>query len=253
MVRDEDAGFMRVYYWVHHTSAYDGNTGVQRVVRALAAALASHGDVELVPVRWCAETETIVGAKAPRLETLARFGGPSLPEPACAGLPLHLAEAGRLVGAWFLLPEVPHVNLDDAAIALPVVLDYARYHGLRSAAIFYDLIPLQTPAYEAMAQAHEAYALALTACDLILPISATAGGDLARWWGAKGHNSAHMPPLRPILLAAEVTGEPRAETEAVVEERSEFRLLALGTVEPPEKPARGDGGAEPPARPAART
>jgi glycosyltransferase involved in cell wall biosynthesis len=228
----KDDGLMRIYYWVHHTSAHDGNTGVQRVVRALAAALASHGEVELVPVRWCAETETIVGAKAPRLETLARFGGPRLPEPACAGRPLHLAEAGRLAGAWFLLPEVPHVDLDDATIALPVLLDYARYHGLRSAAVFYDLIPLQTAGYEAMAPAHAAYALALTACDLILPISATGGGDLARWWGAKGYNSAHMPPLRPILLAAEVAGEPRAETEAVAEERPEFRLLALGTVEP---------------------
>jgi hypothetical protein len=203
MVRDEGDGLMRVYYWVHHTSAHDGNTGVQRVVRALAAALASHGDVELVPVRWCAETETIVGAEALRLETLARFGGPRLPEPACAGRPLHLAEAGRLAGAWFLLPEVPHVDLDGAAIALPVLLDYARYHGLRSAAVFYDLIPLRTPGYEAMAPAHAAYALALTACDLILPISATAGGDLARWWGAKGRCAAIRRPATIVFPKGE--------------------------------------------------
>jgi hypothetical protein len=58
--------------------------------------------------------------------------------------------------------------------------------------------------YEAMAPAHAAYALALAACDLILPISATSGDDLTQWWQEMGHSSDRMPPVRPILLAAEV-------------------------------------------------
>lgn len=233
MKRGEGDDLTRVYYFVHHTSAYDGNSGVQRVVRALASALASRSDVDLIPVRWCAETETIVGAEAPRLGTLARFGGLCLPEPACAGRPLHMSEAGRLAGAWFLLPEVPHVDPNGAAgPAVPVLLDYARYHGLRSAAVFYDLIPLRIPGYESMARAHADYALALAACDLILPISATAADDLARWWREKGHNPIRTPPLRPVLLAAEVTGEPRAGMEAFAGAHPELRLLAVGTVEP---------------------
>ena len=32
----------QIYYWVHHTGRYDGNTGVQRVVRALGTALAEN-------------------------------------------------------------------------------------------------------------------------------------------------------------------------------------------------------------------
>ena len=52
----------RVYYWVHHTCCYDGNSGVQRVVRALGTALADTSSVELVPVRWCAEREAVVRA-----------------------------------------------------------------------------------------------------------------------------------------------------------------------------------------------
>ena len=31
----------RLFYWIHHTGTYDGNSGVQRVTRALAAALAA--------------------------------------------------------------------------------------------------------------------------------------------------------------------------------------------------------------------
>ena len=36
----------QIYYWVHHTGRYDGNTGVQRVVRSLGAALANMPGVE---------------------------------------------------------------------------------------------------------------------------------------------------------------------------------------------------------------
>ena len=75
----------RIYYWVHHTGHYDGNTGVQRVVRALALALVGIPQVELIPVRWCPEREAIVRAEKTWIDGLARYGGPTLTEPAEAG------------------------------------------------------------------------------------------------------------------------------------------------------------------------
>jgi glycosyltransferase involved in cell wall biosynthesis len=224
----------RIYYWVHHTALYPGNTGVQRVVRALGAALADRADVELIPVRWCPVQEAIIGAEAGAVETLARFDGPRLAAPACAGQPLHLAEAGRLAGAWLLLPEVPHVDPDDAAVPAPAaILDYARYYGLRPAAVFYDLIPLRVPGYEAMAPAHATYASVLAVCELVLPISRTAGEDLSAWWREQDHDPARLPPVRPVPLAAERTGMPREAAGAAPAGRAgHLHLLALGTVEP---------------------
>ena len=69
------------------------------------------------------------------------------------GTALHLTsvDAGLLDGAWLLLPEVPHVAGDDAP-NLAVALDYARFYGIRTAAIFYDLIPLRQPGYEGMSE-----------------------------------------------------------------------------------------------------
>ncbi len=222
----------KLFYWVHHTGRYDGNTGVQRVVRALGTALAVTPEVELVPVRWCAEQEAVVRAERDWLAGLARYSGPILPEQIGAGEPLHLAQAevGGLQDAWLLVPEVPHVA-GDMAPALPVVLDYARYHGLRTAMLFYDLIPLRVPGYESMRQPHAAYAMALAAADLLLPISRSSGADLSAWWQEQGHDPERLALLRPVPLAAEMVGIPRLFGGAPSEQQP-IRFLAIGTVEP---------------------
>ncbi len=210
-----EAGVMpRIYYWLHHTGRYEGNTGVQRVTRALAAALAAIPRIDLVPVRWCAEREAIIRAEATWLRGLAGHGGPVLPTLPDSGEPLHLtgADAGWLRDAWLLLPEVPHIGggaPDAPAPALPVALDYARYYGLRSAAVFYDLIPLRVPGYEDMAASHAAYARALSAADLVLPISASSGSDLLAWWKEQGLDARRLPRVRPVLLSGEMAGSAR--------------------------------------------
>ena len=71
------AAVTRLFYWIDHTGTWDGNSGVQRVTRALAAALAEGGH-EVLPVRWCAEREAIVHAEARWTEGLAAYGGPRL-------------------------------------------------------------------------------------------------------------------------------------------------------------------------------
>ena len=242
-----DGAIRRIYYWVHHTGRYDGNTGVQRVVRALGIALDDMPGVELVPVCWCAEREAIVRAGSAWTAGLACYGGPLLAQTAEADVPLHLASGDKqqLKGAWLLLGEVPHVEggaLDAPGPMLPVALDYARYYGLRIAALFYDLIPLRVPGYETMAASHAAYAAALAAADLILPISRTAAADLSAWWREQGRDPNRLPALHPVMLAAEMVGVARAtKTDTPVQEaegnpagdqRASTRFLAVGTVEP---------------------
>src|SRR5438477_12850870 len=118
---------MRLFYWIHHTGQYERNTGVQRVVRNLAAGLQESGH-DLVPVRWCADREAIVRAEPAWLDGLTRFGGPALQATAEAGVPLHLStDARELEMNWLLIPEVPHVGGEDAP-SLPVVFDYARFY-----------------------------------------------------------------------------------------------------------------------------
>jgi glycosyltransferase involved in cell wall biosynthesis len=222
---------MSLYYWIHHTGDYEGNTGVQRVVRNLAAAVVERGH-EVVPVRWSPEQEAIVLAEGRWTAGLARFGGPCLPGAAEEGTPLHLAAADEVAldGSWLLLPEVPHVAGENAP-NLPLVLDYARFHGLRSAAVFYDLIPLRQPGYESMASGHERYARALLGADLLLAISAHSANDLRSWWVEQDYDAGRLPAVRTLPLPEEMPGIPRTRR---IDEPSEgpIRFVALGTLEP---------------------
>jgi hypothetical protein len=179
----------------------------------LAGRLASNGDIELVPVRWCAESQAIVRAESVWVRGLARFSGPSIEEPSEPAEALHLAaaDAGRLFGAWLLIPEVTHLpspaHAPNALLAL--ALDYARYYQLRSALIFYDIIPLRLPGDESMVSDHLRYAQDLAGADLILPISRTSADDLKAWWREQAYDPDRLPTVRPVLLPAEMPGMPR--------------------------------------------
>jgi glycosyltransferase involved in cell wall biosynthesis len=221
---------VRLYYWIHHTGEYERTTGVQRVVRNLAATL-SQGGHELVPVRWCSERESIIRAERRWTDGLGRDGGPQLTVSE-EGTPLHLATADdhQLAGSWLLIPEVPHVAVERVP-NLPVALDYARFYGMRLAAVFYDLIPLRQIGYETMAAEHGNYVRALSGVDLLLAISAHAAQDVQSWWAEHGYEPGRLPPVEPVPLPAEVRGVPRVRQPQELPD-GQVRFVTLGTVEP---------------------
>ena len=139
-------------------------------------------------------------------------------------------DAASLPGTWLVVPEVPHVA-GPGAPSLAVALDYARFHGLRSAAVFYDLIPLRFPGYEAMAAEHARYARALAGADLVLGISRDCTEDLRRWWAEEGRDPARLPRLRALPLPEEMPNTPRV-TEANEPPAPPVRFLSFGTLEP---------------------
>jgi glycosyltransferase involved in cell wall biosynthesis len=222
---------VRLYYWIHHTGEYERTTGVQRVVRNLAATLWEGGH-EVVPVRWCSERESIVRAERRWIDGLGRDGGPHLIAGPDEGTPLHLASADdkRLDEAWLLMPEVPHVA-GERAPNLPVALDYARFYGMRSATVFYDLIPLRQHGYEAMAEAHAQYVRALAGADVLLAISAHAAHDVQSWWAEHDYEPARLPPVAKVPLPAELRGLPRVRHSQNLPDHP-VRFVTLGTVEP---------------------
>ena len=91
-----------IYYWVDHTATYDGNTGIQRVTRALARSLQAQG-AKLIPVRWSSERRTIVSATTADLQHLEKWNGPKV-SLWCDWKPLD--QVAQL--DWLLVPEVTH-------------------------------------------------------------------------------------------------------------------------------------------------
>lgn len=212
-----------IYYWVDHTRTYHGNSGIQRVVRALARALLEMG-ADLVGVRWNSATARLEPADRADLEHLERWNGP----PADAWRPWR--EPGR-AGGWLLLPELTSY-LPQAE--MEALRSYLTVHRLRGAWIFYDTIPWKMPEIypPAATAAHRAYMTALAAYDLVLPISEFSFADLVRFLAGE---LKRTPGLFERVIPCSLPGEfieSRRVLEVKEKANGPVRVLCVGTVEP---------------------
>lgn len=194
---------MRIYYWIGALGQTARNGGsIQRVLRSLAMALVERPGTALVAVRWCPEREAIVRADSRWIAMLARCGGPILPIPNEAHVPIHLAtdDKHNLSGSWLLFPEILSFQPGESGV-MPVAIDYARYYGLRTAAVVYDSIPA---AAGSKSDAYNGFETALACLDCILPLFASAGKEMPPHWHARYLSAKSAPLIRPVSLGVEL-------------------------------------------------
>lgn len=222
----------RLFVWVDHTARYDGNSGVQRVVRSLAHALLKAGR-DVAFVEWSAGDYSLARARPAGLAVLARYGGPLAPAQEQPAGPLHLngLDEGMLEGAWLLVPEVPTISGHGRRITADIV-EYCRSKGMKVAFIFYDLVPLLVDGYEDMRLAHADYVQQMALADLILPISAHSGETLRRYYVETLHLPAsELPEIADTPLAEAFSDAARPVTPPPPAS-GPIRILSLGTIEP---------------------
>ena len=228
----------KLYYWVDHTSSYEGNSGVQRVVRCLARELRQSGE-DVVFVKWNEDFQALARCGGTELELLARFDGPDAVAQEHADVPLHLNgvdlkttdNGGDPANGWLIVPEVTHFSRNGAEVT-PALIAYAHYYGLRIAFIFYDLIPIRLQGYEDIRDAHRQYVEQIALGDLIIPISAHSGEDLRSYYVNDLKLPPHeIPQIHPVPLGEDFVNRPRAET---VGEREDgpLSIMCVGTIEP---------------------
>jgi FkbM family methyltransferase len=215
-----------VYCWIDATLEFSRNTGIQRVTRQLARALLEIG-TQVVPVKWDARAGGFGPVPAAELAHFADWNGPAVDAWHAWTPP---AQAGA--GAWFLMPELP---LNRSAHERTSLLNFARAHGLRCAAVFYDAIPwkMRGIIYPlGPAGAHRAYMLDLGEYDLVLPISHFSREDLVDFLGAE---LPRPQSLDDKVMAAPLAGEFPESTRVTtgpVPHDGPLRVLCVGTVEP---------------------
>jgi glycosyltransferase involved in cell wall biosynthesis len=217
-----------VFFLVGATVDLVRRSGVHRVVLETARALAALTD--LCPVRYdplegglrrldCDELDRLFGPgdwpDGLRLNAGAR----------AVGAPFRTWNAPA-DGAWLLVPEVAW-HEEHGTEQLSRVISQCRAWGVRTASIFYDLIPIQNPVYSGGAGRHAAYVAALIRSDLILSISRDSGERLAAYWAAQGVTPT--PPILPLLLPD--GGFERPWTPAAAG-RGAGPVALIGTVEP---------------------
>ncbi len=123
--------------------------------------VATHDHVEVVELAW-----------SDRLEAFVTVGDET---------PLHLSDVGQVEGEWLIFTDSAAITTNEHALA--VMLDYARYYGLRTAALFSPGGGIDNLRYESFA------------LDAILAPNAEDADLLRGAWRAKNLDIVAAPPV----------------------------------------------------------
>jgi glycosyltransferase involved in cell wall biosynthesis/cephalosporin hydroxylase len=203
-----------------------GNSGIIRVTRRVCRELQRR--VRVLFVVWDDALATYVVPSAAEYRQLGAFNGPVLGDGAPVSDPARRTRLVELAGwrrtdAWLLLAETPEQRTGLAR-------DFARAHGLRLAAIFYDAIPVLHPEWcnDEVVAHHAQYMRVLGDCDLVMPISRFSARCLREFWSEAGIAGGSV---RVNTLPGELTGAPRCR-EPDEPSDGEVRMLCVSTLEP---------------------
>lgn len=181
------------YYFVDNTVRTNLNTGVQRVVRRLAAALVDNGeDIAFVRLDKLDKLRLINRREKSILE---KWNGPNIDD---------IKHDGSLVtpsnNNWLIVPEITSKSLGGSSTAN--LISFAKKLGLKIVYIFYDAIPLRLIQYSNMAKDHIDYMTGMSEADLVIPISNHASIDLEAFF-----NNTKTIKKRPEVKYIELPGE----------------------------------------------
>lgn len=136
---------------------------------------------------------------------------------------------------WLLMPEIPY-HLPAGTQIYSRIVSQARNYGVRTAAVFYDLIPITNSDYQT-GGVHERYVRELLGVDLILPISHYSADELTKYFRRElGVSDEDRRTIHQV-----VTPVPLADQNSEIEvsrnlvdpkDRNRNLIVLLGTVEP---------------------
>ncbi len=213
-----------------NTLAAERWSGIHRVAVELARNLGRYAKLDIV--KWDGQDGQLRFADAADLDRL--FGKGGWPAAVTLRKTAHKVryrfgdELDTGSSCWLLNPEIGY-HAEDGNETLARILTQCREYGVKTAAVFYDLIPVTNAAYRDYASRHADYTCELFRTEVILPISAHSAEELTRFYNAAGPLTAG-PQIIPVLLP-ELQAEEPARPPAV-EVGGLDTVMLVGTVEP---------------------
>lgn len=220
-------------------------SGIQRVIVETVRPMAGRCNLRLV--KWDDRDGQLRDLDS---EDLHRLFGDDIPEgvaphPACQRVGFRFVDTiEEPENCWLLYTEVPH-EIAKGPQKLAAMRAQLREVGVRSALVFYDLIPVLEREYMGARGKHLDYMIEAVLCDRIFPISKFSGEDLLQFLGeTAGLGKWQLERLRDRIVAAplgefrddESWGLPRHRKDG--SSSDEPRMIMVGTVEPRKQQVR---------------
>jgi glycosyltransferase involved in cell wall biosynthesis len=223
--------FMNILLFVGCTICTRSRSGIQRVTVEIAKALGGVATVEFV--KWDPIDAQLRYCDAVDLTNLYS-GGTAKPHRMAQRVNYRFGDTIKQPEkTWLLIPEISYLEPNGSDV-FARALSQAREYGIRTAAIFYDLIPITNAAYYEYRGPHQRYVAELLRFDKIMPISATSAKALEAHYrhSLQPENvadEAWLPKIVPILLP-EINSEVPLRKET--SHKKEDVIVMVGTLEP---------------------
>jgi glycosyltransferase involved in cell wall biosynthesis len=227
-----------IYLWIDHTSKCPTSTGIQRVTRCLAKSLVQM-NASIVFVCWNEERASLVKASKLELKRLSQFNGPEFSNgflsmyEGCNDQSDALdtqVTPDEIRGAWLIVPEVTHITYHQKPPTADII-SYAKKHGMKTAFIYYDSIPLILDEYKDARAAHAEYLEGMVKADIVMPISDYSAKFLSNYYcNTLCYPPEKQPVIKPVPLPGESCFNPRIKEYQF--DQKELCILSVGTIEP---------------------
>jgi len=224
------------YYYVDFTVRSPANSGIERTTRMLARSLLQMGE-QVRFVKWCDERKTLVYINRAEQLHLAKWNGPILNIEESAYYP-DKEDAGDAVAVsiignnWLIIPEVPYVTFHATPPKTLQIIKEALSLGLKTAFIFYDMIPMHREELKKDVPKHAEYVRQLCSADVVFTISEHSYQDLITF--IKNDRSivtADLTRFQPLPLPAESMLGPRVNNTRVAMQSKPI-ILCVGSITP---------------------
>ena len=222
-----------IYFYIDHAVSSEANTGVQKVSRALAAALKNCGE-KIIFIKWCPFNKDLVLVNQLDLIHFARWSGPVFSDvekefyPKDDETKILLSKHDLTQGNYCLVPEVTHINAYGKDLTSEIIVS-AKGKGLTCCFIFYDAIPIFRPEMGEFSLNHAHYMRSLQLVDMIVPISNWSKNCLINFLVEKEFvPHSQLPLIKNISLPPIELGDGRPDNAT----ETSTTILSIGSITP---------------------
>lgn len=235
---DQQTNFRQeIFFYIDHTWFYQGTSGVQRVVRKSAQKFLKKNPSTIFII-WDETLSKLLVLDPCKTNPFINTGKVCLDkkikeeELICLEEYLNsISSSKKNVNWWLFVPEVPWMNRAEKDITFKLI-ENAKKLKLKTAFIFYDLIPVKHRDYLAEAQKHATYASSLIHADVVFPISKNSEKAILDFWQ---ESLGSCLPNKPKVLTLELPGNfldlPQSKVNKVALGHSRY-IICVGSITP---------------------